>query len=400
MQTSFCLQGNLLDSLLLSKLLDRLQTLGARFQVESFHIGPTRKDHSRVCLTVWLDEAAQEPALQALLKEFDAEPGEPLAGEAQWSPAPCDGAFPLDFYASSNRPTWVYVQGAWQEVNPLGMDSGIVQREGRFFTAKFFEVKQGDWVLVGSQGVKELVVSTQQSDHDFHFMDSAVSSEKPWFPAMQALAARIKAMRGKQRVLLVGGPAIIHTGAADILANLIRQGWIDLLFAGNALATHDIESALFGTSLGVNLTTGKPAADGHRHHLDAINRIRLAGGISQAVQQGILTSGVMHACVTQGVRFVLAGSIRDDGPLPEVITDSLQAQAAMKALIPEVGQVIFLGSLLHAIAVGNLLPARIPSVMVDINPSHATKLADRATHAQAMVMDARAFLHELQEALA
>ena len=400
MQASFCLRGNLLDSLLLSKLLDRLQALGARFQVESFAIGHSRKDQSRICLQVWLDDDTQEPALQALLQEFDAEPGEPEAQAAQWEPAPRDGAFPLTFYASSNRPTWVFVQGAWREVSPLGMDSAIVQREGAFFTAKFFEVRQGDLVLVGHAGVKELQAATLGKDEEFHFMDSAVSSEKPWSPTLKALAARMKAIRGKQKILLVGGPAIIHTGAAGILALLIEQGWIDLLFAGNALAAHDIEAALFGTSLGVNLVTGQPAAEGHRHHLDAINRIRLAGGIAQAVEQGILNQGVMFSCIKKGVEFVLAGSIRDDGPLPEVLTDTLQAQAAMKALIPQVGQVIFVGSLLHSIAVGNLLPALVPSVMVDINPSHVTKLADRATRAQPLVMDARAFLHELQQALA
>jgi len=214
------------------------------------------------------------------------------------------------------------------------------------------------------------------------------------------VAAIVQAMHEARRagrtILFVGGPAILHTGAGRNLEAIVRAGWIDVLFAGNALATHDIERALYGTSLGIELATGAPMAHGHEHHLRAINTIRACGGIREAVAKGVLRSGVMHACVTTGIDFVLAGSIRDDGPLPDVITDSVQAQDAMRARVRGVGVALMVATTLHSIATGNLLPASVRTVCVDSDPDTVIKLMDRGTHqAFGLVTDCEFFLKEL-----
>jgi lysine-ketoglutarate reductase/saccharopine dehydrogenase-like protein (TIGR00300 family) len=199
-----------------------------------------------------------------------------------------------------------------------------------------------------------------------------------------------------KKVLLVGGPAIVHTGSAAHVATLVREGWVQVLFAGNALATHDIEQALYGTSLGVSLTHGEPIEHGHEHHLRAINAIRRMGGIHGAVASGALKSGIMYECVTAGIPFVLAGSIRDDGPLPEVITDTLVAQDRMRQAIPGVGFALLIATALHSIATGNLLPATVKVVCVDINPATVTKLSDRGTfQTVGLVTDVEPFLRSL-----
>jgi lysine-ketoglutarate reductase/saccharopine dehydrogenase-like protein (TIGR00300 family) len=232
-------------------------------------------------------------------------------------------------------------------------------------------------------------------------MGSAVSSEKPKLQLIQRLAKEMRAMRrAGKKILIVAGPAVVHTGSGPYLERLIRGGYVQALFAGNGLATHDIESALYGTSLGVQLERGEPVKDGHDHHMRAINAIRHAGGIRQAVRRGILKRGVMHACVTRGVPFVLSGSIRDDGPLPDVITDMVEAQEAMRRLVQGTGMALMIASTLHAIATGNMLPATVKTVCVDINPAVVTKLSDRGTfQGIGIVSDTEAFLRELTRAL-
>jgi lysine-ketoglutarate reductase/saccharopine dehydrogenase-like protein (TIGR00300 family) len=228
-------------------------------------------------------------------------------------------------------------------------------------------------------------------------MSSTVSSEKPKSISVKGVVDAIRATRAEgKKVLLVGGPAIVHTGSAAHAARLIKDGWIQVLFAGNALATHDIEQALYGTSLGVSLTHGEPIEHGHEHHLRAINTIRRAGGIGRAVEQGVLTSGIMYEAVRSGVELVLAGSIRDDGPLPEVITDTLVAQDRMRGAIRDVGFALLIATALHSIATGNLLPAWVKVVCVDINPATVTKLSDRGTFQTiGLVTDVEPFLRSL-----
>jgi lysine-ketoglutarate reductase/saccharopine dehydrogenase-like protein (TIGR00300 family) len=258
-------------------------------------------------------------------------------------------------------------------------------------------IRKGDRVLVHEAAVKVVVAPRKDPVSVFGFMSSEVSAERPKELTVAAVAeGMIENKRQGRKILFVGGPAIIHTGAGRYLEALIANGWIDVLFAGNALATHDIEAALLGTSLGVKLATGVPMATGHNHHLRAINAIRAAGGIRAAVDQGMLTSGVMHACVTHGVDFVLAGSIRDDGPLPDVISNVVTAQDEMRKRIPGIGLAIMVATTLHSVATGNLLPAAVRIICVDNNTDTITKLMDRGTRqAFGLVTDCQFFLKEL-----
>ena len=232
-------------------------------------------------------------------------------------------------------------------------------------------------------------------------MNSVVSSEKPQALQVRQIADDMREVKAAgKRILWVGGPAIVHTGAAPAMAALVRAGYVDVLFAGNALATHDIESAMYGTSLGVDLSHGSGVEHGHEHHIRAINRIRRAGSIRAAVEQGVLTGGLMHAMVEADAEYVLVGSVRDDGPLPDVITDVLEGQRAMRAALTGVGYTIMMASMLHAIATGNILPASIPLVCVDINPSTVTKLSDRGSaQAVGVVTDIGLFMEQLAREL-
>jgi lysine-ketoglutarate reductase/saccharopine dehydrogenase-like protein (TIGR00300 family) len=275
----------------------------------------------------------------------------------------------------------------------------LVERDGatHALTVPVHRIRTGDRVLVHEAAVRVVVAPRKDPVSVFGFMSSEVSAERPKELTVAAVARGMgETRRAGRKILFVGGPAIIHTGAGRYLEQLIAGGWIDVLFAGNALATHDIESALLGTSLGVRLETGAPMASGHNHHLRAINTIRAAGGIRPAVERGVLTRGVMHACVTHGVQYVLAGSIRDDGPLPDVMTDVMRAQDEMRARIDGVGLAIMVATTLHSVATGNLLPASVQIICVDNNMETITKLMDRGTHqAFGLVTDCQFFLKEL-----
>jgi lysine-ketoglutarate reductase/saccharopine dehydrogenase-like protein (TIGR00300 family) len=284
------------------------------------------------------------------------------------------------------------------------MDCGIVVEGETARTIPMSEVKKGQRIVVGHQGI---IVRPHERPRrpspTFAFMSSSVSSEKPRAALLHDVAREMREVKREGgKILVVAGPAVVHTGSGDLLVKLITAGYVDCLFAGNALPTHDIESALYGTALGVSLNEGLPLERGHEHHLRAINQIRLAGGIKEAVRKGVLTKGIMHACAVQDVDWVLCGSIRDDGPLPEVITDVIQCQQEMRARIHSgVRMALMLSTMLHSIAVGNLLPANVTTVCVDINPAVATKLADRGTFQNlGLVMDVGSFLRELLEHLA
>jgi lysine-ketoglutarate reductase/saccharopine dehydrogenase-like protein (TIGR00300 family) len=392
------LDGHIIDSQTLSKVLDLILLHGGDYEITHFRIGTTREEASHAEIIVRSPDAL---GLQHILQEIGQHGATSPAHEAEWVAAAADGVFPPDFYSTTNLPTFVRGGGRWLPVDNIEMDCGVVlEHTGdgpRAICTPVHRVHRGDRVLVGDLAVKVVPAPRKDPAHVFGFMSSEVSAERPKELTVAAVARGMAEMRARgQKILFVGGPAIIHTGAGVYLERLIAARWIDVLFAGNALATHDIESALLGTSLGVQLTTGVPTASGHNHHLRAINSIRAVGGIREAVAQGVLTRGVMHACVTHGVDYVLAGSIRDDGPLPDVITDVVRAQDAMRQRIPTVGLAIMVATTLHSVATGNLLPSSVQIICVDNNMETITKLMDRGTRqAFGLVTDCQFFLKEL-----
>lgn len=390
------LHGHIIDSLLLPRVLDAILARGGEWEVVEFEVGRRREDPTRALLRI---TAAGSDELAQILEAISVHGARPLRREeARLAAAPADGVFPPGFYVTSNQPTRVYLGGKLLPVAPERMDSAIRIRDGRAESIRFASVRQGDEIVIGHAGV---VVEPLQRDvrarDTFEFMASDVSAEKPKQVAIRAVAqAMIEARRAGERLVLVAGPAVVHTGAADDLVRLIEMGFVHVLFSGNALAVHDIEAQFYGTALGVDLTRGSPVEAGHQHHLRAINRIRAAGGIRAAVDSGELAGGVMHACVRHGVEYVLAGSIRDDGPLPGVITDAVEAQAAMARCLEGAGFCLMVASMLHGIAAGNLLPARCRVACVDINPSVVTKLADRGSfQAVGIVSDIAPFFSQL-----
>ena len=393
------LEGHVIDSLTLSKVLDILSSYeGVRYEVRHAKIGHTREEISKFDILV---EAETEELLERVLEEVQQHGAFFSHADAHLEPAPKDGVFPEDFYSTTNLETFVRVHHRWIPVENIEMDCGVRvwHEEGRWraATVPMARVKQGDLIVVGHEGIRVTPPERRDPTSVFAFMGSDVSSEKPKERAVRGVADEVrKAKAHGEKVLFVGGPAIIHTGAGPYLEQLIRNGWIDVLFAGNALAAHDIESAMYGTSLGVSLDLGAPVTHGQQHHIRAINRIRLLGGIRQAVEQGVLTRGVMYTCVKHNVPFVLAGSIRDDGPLPEVITDVLEAQDAMRAHIPGVGVAIMVATTLHSVATGNMLPASVRVFCVDNDADTVIKLTDRGTHQTfPIVTDCHFFMKEL-----
>jgi lysine-ketoglutarate reductase/saccharopine dehydrogenase-like protein (TIGR00300 family) len=395
-------QGHIIDSLILPKILDCILNNGGTFRIKRIAIGQSRHDSSRALLEVGAED---RPALERILAQIADHGAVPVSTQdCRLEAADIEGAFPEGFYSTTNQRTEVRLQGQWTAVQDQEMDCGILvdRAASSARCVPMNDCRRGDSIVVGHVGVRVFPEQRSRDAQSFAFMDSAVSSEKPKGLAIREIArdlAQHRAAGGK--TLLVGGPAIIHTGSGEFLQRLIRMGYIDVLFAGNALATHDIEQALFGTSLGVYLDRAGLAEAGHEHHLRAINRIRRAGGIRQAVQSGVLASGVMYQCVRSGVDFLLAGSIRDDGPLPEVITDVLVAQQKMREKIRGVTFCLMIATTLHSIAVGNLLPAWVKVVCADINPATVIKLADRGSfQTLGLVTDVEPFLRVLVDELA
>jgi lysine-ketoglutarate reductase/saccharopine dehydrogenase-like protein (TIGR00300 family) len=318
--------------------------------------------------------------------------------------ADMDGAFPEGFYSTTNQRTEIRLDGHWIEVADQEMYCGVFVDAARK-TARcipMLDVRRGMPIVTGHGGTRVFPVERAAAHGDFTFMSSGVSTEKPKGALVREIARDlVKNRHGGGKTLIVGGPAIVHTGSGPILCDLIRGGYVNKLFAGNALATHDIEQALFGTSLGVHLEDARVAETGHEHHLRAINRIRRCGSIRGAVHQGVLKSGIMYECVGHDVDFLLAGSIRDDGPLPDVITDVIEAQRQMRAAIRDVTFCLMIATMLHSVAVGNLLPAWVKVVCVDINPSTVIKLSDRGSfQTVGLVTDVEPFLRALLQEVA
>ena len=389
--------GHIIDSLILPKILDEIIDLDGNFEILEIAIGKRKTDPSTTRLRV---SAASEQKLQVILKRLARLGATPLTlREVELVRTRQDGVFPSQFYSTTNLPTFVRYQERWRPVQNIEMDCGIVidPHTSRASCVPMVHVKKGDHVVCGTAGVRVTPLERSRHKDVFQFMGSAVSSEKPKALLIEGVAKAMgSTRRAGQKILVVGGPAIVHTGGGPYLERLIEAKYVDVLFGGNGLATHDIESALYGTSLGTSLNRKAAARDAHEHHMRAINTIRACGGIRQAVRQGVLTKGIMHACARHRIPFVLAGSIRDDGPLPDVITDVMTAQDEMRHHLKGVGLALMIASTLHAIATGNLLRATVKTICVDINPAVVTKLADRGTfQGIGIVSDAASFLREL-----
>jgi lysine-ketoglutarate reductase/saccharopine dehydrogenase-like protein (TIGR00300 family) len=388
------LAGHIIDSGIMTQLFDKVMDMGGNFEILVFDIGKKKTDPSYARLRI---KASSKDKLQSILSELHRLGARPLeVKDVHLVPAEADRVVPKGFYTTSNHPTQVKYNGEWIPVESIEMDFLIVVEPGskRARSVALGKIRKGDLVVVGEQGVSVSYPERPRESTSFEFMHGTVSPERPSETLIAQIAREILDIRKKGgRIALVGGPAIIHTGADKALAELIRRGFIDVVFAGNALATHDIEYNLYGTSLGMDISTGKPVMGGHKHHLYAISEIMRAGSIKKAVENGVITGGIMYECVRNNVPFVLAGSIRDDGPLPDVITDVMVAQDAMRAHIEGCSMVLMIATLLHSIAVGNCLPSNVKTVCVDINPTSLTKLMDRGTmQAIGVVSDAGTFL--------
>ena len=396
------LSGHIIDSLTLPTALDLIMDLGGDFKILEFEVGKRKKDISHARIRV---AAQSESHLGEILDEL-TEIGAMVVElqEVHLEPSPKDRTLPVDFYSTTNHPTSIRYRGEWIPVDEIEMDCMIVvDPQNREALCKpIGRIFKDDLVVVGREGIKvEPPERPRGKKGVFEFMSSEASSEKPLESIIKNIATEIKELKVKGgKIAVVGGPAIVHTGSGPILARMIQEGLIDVIFAGNALATHDIESALYGTSLGMCIKSGESVIRGHRHHIYAINEINKAGSIEEAVNQGVLTKGIMYECVKNGVPFVLAGSIRDDGPLPDVITDVIEAQDEMRKYVRDVDMVIMISTMLHSIATGNILPSHVKSICVDINPATVTKLADRGSaQVVGIVTDVGAFLPMLYQEL-
>ena len=389
------LRGHIIDSLILAKVLDVVLEAGADYRVIDVEIGRTNADPSRARLEI---SAADRPGLDRLLEELQVHGANRVVQEeTTLAASDRDGVLPTGFYSTTNLPTRVLTGGHWLAVENPEMDCAVVVEDARARTVPMHRVRAGDRVVVGFGGVEVAAPSRPRGASPFEFMASEVSSEKPKGLVVAEVARRVAAAKEEGgRVLAVCGPAVVHTGAGPEVARLVREGWIDLLFAGNGFATHDIESNVLGTSLGVSMREGTLTEHGHANHLRVINEVRRRGSIAEAVADGFVGAGVMYECVRAGIPFVLAGSIRDDGPLPDVLTDVVAAADVMRSHLDGVTVALMLASTLHAIATGNLLAAGVETYCVDINQAVVTKLADRGSHqALGIVTDVGLFLRSL-----
>ncbi|MGA2918548.1 TIGR00300 family protein [Methanoregula sp.] len=395
------LRGHIIDSGIMTQLFDRVMDMGGNFEILVFEVGKKKTDPSYARLRI---AASSRETLQSILSELHRLGARPLkVKDVHLVPAEADRVVPKGFYTTTNHPTQVKYCGEWIPVQAIEMDFLIVVNpEEKIAVAKpLGKVQKGNLVVVGEQGVGVSYPERPREQSTFEFMHGTVSPERPSETLIAKIAKEILEVRKNGgKIAVVGGPAIIHTGADRALAGMIHDGYIDVLFAGNALATHDIEYNLYGTSLGMDISTGKPVMGGHRHHLYAISEIMRAGSIKNAVDTGVVTGGIMYECIKHNIPFVLAGSIRDDGPLPDVILDVMEAQDAMRKHIEGCSMVVMIATLLHSIAVGNCLPSSVKTVCVDINPAHLTKLMDRGTtQAIGIVSDAGTFLPLLAKQL-
>jgi arginine dihydrolase len=393
-------QGHLIDSGLLSAIFDKIIEHKGSYEILDFDIGRTNDDPSRIQMRVTAPDRATLDDLLQQITIFGAHAVRER--DALVKPAEKDRCVPDDFYSTTNHRTQVRLNGRWIDVEQQRMDAVIVVDGQRASCRKLRDVKAGEHVLCGHVGIRVTPEFKERDRLGFAFMSNDVSSERRVEGSVARIAQMMRDVKSSGgRIAVVAGPVVVHTGGVEHFSALIRAGYVDVVLAGNALAVHDIEFALSGTSLGIDLVAGAPVEQGHRNHMAAINTINRAGSIRAAVDSGVLKSGVMYECVKRGVDFVLAGSIRDDGPLPETMMDLIEAQEHYaSALSNNVQLVLMLSSMLHSIGVGNMLPSWVRVVCVDINPAVVTKLSDRGSQQTVgVVTDVGLFLHRLAEAL-
>ena len=386
-------RGHLIDSLILTKIFDEIMDVKGEFEVQEISIGKKKNDQSYARLLV------QGKNQKHLDKILDLVYREGATAKSQkvvlLKSASKNMLMPENFYSTTNNNTQIFYKNRWINVDNMMMDKCIVVKGNKATCVPIREIKKGDKIVVGEKGVKVTPPERPREGMNvFEFMGSSSSSERPTQHIARRVAEDIyKTKKSGGKIVLVGGPAIVHTGAADSIAGLVKHGFIDAILAGNALAVHDIEYATLGTSLGMNVRDGTLAVRGHRNHMDAINAVFKAGSISGMVKTGKLKKGIMYECVKRKIPFVLAGSIRDDGPLPEVITDVIVAQRKYKEVLKNAKLVIMISTMLHSIATGNMLPADVKVIVIDISQPTVTKLMDRGTwQALGIVTDVGAFL--------
>jgi arginine dihydrolase len=388
-------EGHLIDSGNLQAILTTIVEHPAEYEILRLDVGRTNESPSRLSLKLL---APTDESLQHLLAKLSVY-GCYVRGapDALLREADMDGAAPEDFYSTTNHRTAVHVNGGWIVVEHQRMDAALVVDDGKISCRKLRDIRKGELVVCGMQGIRVQPDLQSRDKPTFGFMSNEVSSER----RVETVVARVvdimrRVRQGRGRIAFVAGPVVVHTGGTEYFCDLVRLGYVQVLLSGNALAVHDIEAALSGTSLGIDLATGLPVEHGHRNHMRAINAVRRAGGIGRAVEAGLLTRGIMHACHVHGVRYILAGSIRDDGPLPETMMDLSAAQNAYAEALEGVEVVVMLSSMLHSIGVGNMIPSWVKVICVDINPAVVTKLSDRgSTQTVGVVTDVGLFLHQL-----
>ena len=395
------LSGHIIDSWTLPRAWDVIMDRGGNFDVEEMRVGTTKTEHSYARLKV---TAPNDETLEIILSELQQFGAVLLHGsDAETATVEQYGVLPPNFYSTTNLPTQVRLNGQWVHVENIEMDVAVVldKANHRAYSKPMHEVQIGEEVVIGHDGIRVQPFERARDRESFAFMQSTVSTEKVKVLAIHEIARQMKETRAHNgNILFVLGPAVIHTGAGRYVADLIRRGYVQVIFGGNAIITHDIESALFGTSLGINLRSGEQVEGGHRNHLRAINAIRAIGSVEKAIETGLLKEGITYEATKRNIPMVLAGSIRDDGPMPGVINDMQDAQKRMREALDNVEMAVLVASMLHAIATGNLLPATVRTVVVDINPSVVIKLADRGSfQAAGLVTDAELFLRELAEIL-
>ncbi len=396
------LEGHIIDSGMMETCFDLIMDMGGSFEVETFEIGRRETEESYARLLV---EADDEDRLQAIVHELHqngANPTDPR--DATVDAAPADSVVPPEFYSTTNHPTDIRYDGEWIPVENVEMDCAVVvhPEEGRAVTKILSAVEAGDLVVTGDAGIRVRPPERPRgTEGAFGFMQGGISSERPSESTIAQIAEAIQeTKREGGDVLAVCGPALIHSGAREEFARMVRDGYVDMLSVGNGFAVHDLERDLYGTSLGMDTETLDHPRKGHKHHIYTISEIIRAGGIESAVADGVVTSGVMYECVENDVPYVIAGSIRDDGPLPGTITDAIEAQNAIREQAHDADLVVMLSTLLHSVAVGNCLPSTTRTVCVDINPATVTQLVDRGSaQAVGMVTDVGTFVPILAEKL-